>query len=80
MNEEISGKISAVGTRRCMKLIESGNAQKAFIAGDVEPHMLHKILDACKANGVLIELVQSKAELGKICRIEVDASVAVIAK
>jgi len=42
--------------------------------------MTKKILDACRQHNVAIELVESKAVLGKACRIDVDASVVVIAK
>ena len=80
MLEEVRSENAVVGMRRCMRLIESGNALKAFIAGDVEPNMTKKILDACRSKGVAIELVESKAALGKACHIDVDASVVVISK
>ena len=80
MLDEVRSKNAVVGLRHCMKLIESGNALKAFVAGDVEPNMTRKILDACHKNNVPIELAESKAALGKACRIDVDASVAVIKK
>ena len=80
MVEEVRVKKAIVGMRRSMKAIEQGLAQKAFIAGDVDPYMTRKILDACKEHGVAVELVASKAELGKACRIDVDASIAVLTK
>lgn len=78
MLEEVRSENAVVGMRRCMRLIESGDAAKAFIAGDVEPGMTRRILDACRVNGVAIELVESKSALGKACHIDVDASVVVI--
>jgi len=80
MLDEVRGKKAVIGMRRSMKLIESGMAEKVFIAGNVEPRMTGQILDACKAHGVPIELVSSKEELGKACRIDVDASVVVLPK
>lgn len=80
MIDEVRSKKAVVGMRRSMKLIESGNAEKAFIAGDVEPNMTRKILDACKAHKVPVELIASKAELGKACKIDVDASIVVLPK
>ncbi len=80
MIDEVRSKKAVVGTRRALKLIESGNASKAFVAGNVEPGITRRILDACKAHGVAIELVATKAELGKACGIDVDASVAVLPK
>ena len=80
MLNEVRRKKAVVGMRRCLKLIESGGAQKAFIAGNVEPGITRKILDACKAHKVDIELVATKQELGRACGIDVDASVAVVPK
>ena len=71
---------AVVGMRRSLKLIEAGEARKVFVAGDVEPNMTKTILDACRLAKVPIELVATKAELGKACGIDVDASVAVLPK
>ncbi len=80
MIDEVRSKKAIVGMRRSMKAIEQGQAAKAFIAGDVEPNMTRQILDACKAHGVPVELISSKSELGKACRIDVDASIVVLPK
>lgn len=80
MLDEVRSKKAVIGMRRSMKLIESGMAKKAFVAGDVEPGMTRRIVDACKAHKVPLELISSKAELGKACRIDVDASVVVLPK
>ena len=80
MLDEVRSKKAVIGMRRSMKLIESGMAEKAFIAGNVEPRMTGRILDACNRHGVPIELVSSKEELGKACRIDVDASIVVLPK
>lgn len=80
MLDEVRSKEAVVGMRRSMKLIESGMAEKAFVAGNVEPGMTRQIVDACKRYGVPIELVSSKEELGKACKIDVDASVVVLPK
>ena len=80
MLEDIRNEKVIVGMRRCMKTIEQGNAERAFVAGDVAPHLTKQILDACKEHGVVIELVKSKHELGRACKLDVDASVAVLPK
>ena len=80
MLEDIRNKKVIVGMRRSMKAIEQGNAQRAFVAGDVAPNLTKQILDACKEHGVAIELVKSKQELGRACKLDVDASVAVLPK
>lgn len=80
MLDEVRSKEAVVGMRRSMKLIEAGMAEKAFIAGNVEPNMTRQILEACKKHGVPIELVSTKEELGKACKIDVDASIVVLPK
>ena len=80
MLDEVRSKKAVIGMRRSMKVIEAGQAEKAFIAGDVEPNMTRQILDACKAHGVPVELISSKSELGRACKLDVDASVAVLPK
>ena len=80
MIEDIRNKKVIVGMRRSLKAIEQGNAEKAFVAGDVAPNLTKQILDACKEHGVAIELVRSKQELGRACKIDVDASVVVVPK
>jgi large subunit ribosomal protein L7A len=74
-----AGKAVA-GMRRSLKLIESGRALKAFVAGNTEPGLIRTILDACERAKVPVELVKTKSELGKACGIDVDASVAVLPK
>ncbi len=80
MLDEVRSKKAVVGMRRSMKLIESGMAEKAFVAGNVEPNMTRQIVEACRRNSVPIELISSKEELGKACRIDVDASIVVLPK
>ena len=80
MIDELKSRKVVVGLKKSLKVISSGKAEKAFVAGDVAPPITKEILDACKEHGVAIELVSSKHELGKACRIDVDASVAVIVK
>ncbi len=80
MLDEVRSKKAVVGMRRSIKLIEAGMAEKAFIAGNVEPNMTRQILEACKKHGVPIELVSTKEELGKACKIDVDASIVVLPK
>ena len=80
MLSEVRSKNAVIGMRRALKLIEADKASKAFIAGNVEPGITRRILDACKAHKVDIELVATKQELGRACGIDVDASVAVLPK
>ncbi len=80
MIDEVRSKKAVVGMRRSIRLIEAGLAKKAFIAGDVEPNITKQILEACKKHGVPVELIATKSELGKACKIDVDASVVVLEK
>ena len=80
MIDELKSQKVVVGLKKSLKVISSGKAIKAFVAGDIAPPITKEILASCKLNGVMVELVSSKHELGKACRIDVDASVAVIVR
>ena len=69
-----------VGLRTCVKAIEKGNAERAFVAADVAPAIHDGFIDLCKEFDVPVEEVPSKAALGKACHIDVDASVVVVRK
>ncbi len=69
-----------VGMRQTLKTLQRGRASKVFVASDVDSEMLEKIISLAKEKGVSLEYVDSSAELGKACGIEVGASCAAILK
>lgn len=67
-----------VGAKQTLKAVQGGQAKEVFVARDAEERVVRPILDLCRLNGVRITEVDSMAELGKACSIEVGAAVAAI--
>lgn len=69
-----------VGTRQSKKLLASGRAAKVYVARDADPHVTMPVVAMCDEKNVAVEYINSKKALGKLCNIDVDASVVVVKK
>lgn len=69
-----------VGTKQTLKAIKAGNAQKVFLAKDVDSHIALKIREECDSRGIKVESVESMKELGNACGITIGAATAAILK
>lgn len=69
-----------VGTRQSKRLLASGEAAKVYVARDAAPHVTMPVVELCDSQGVAVEYIDSKKMLGKLCNIDVDASVVVVKK
>lgn len=68
-------KSKVIGFKQTLRALRLNQAARVFLAEDVEASIVQKVLDACQAGGVVVERVPLKqAELGKLCKIEVGAS------
>jgi large subunit ribosomal protein L7A len=69
----------AVGTKQTIKALERGEAKAVYLARDADQRITTSVLELCKTNGVEIIYVDTMAQLGKACGIEVGAaSVAIL--
>ncbi len=68
----------AVGTRQTIKALERGKAKVIYLARDAEERIIKNLLELCKVNGVEVVHVDTMAQLGKACGIEVGAASAAI--
>ena len=78
--EGISSDSLIVGLRRSKKIIEAGNAKKAYVAEDIAPQMFDSVVAMLDEHSVDYETVASKTQLGKACRIDCDAAIVVVKK
>ena len=69
-----------VGVRQAKRLLSERNVSKAYIAKDADPYITDPIIKKLKKLDIETEIVSSKKELGKMCKIDVDAAIAVIKK
>ena len=69
-----------VGLRQSVKQIERDNVSEAIVAKDTDSYILNPFLELCKEKGIAVKYAESKKELGKMCRLDVGAAIAVIRK
>lgn len=67
-----------IGTKQTLKAMKNGNVEEVFIAIDADERLTKKVTDVAKQLDIPYVEVDSKAELGKACAIEVDASTVAI--
>jgi len=71
-------KHKTVGLKQTQRALEKGIVRCVYVAQDAEAHVLRPILDLCHNQQVQVIQVESMAELGRACGIEVRAAVAAI--
>lgn len=80
MQRLINADKRTVGAKQTKKLLESGQAQVVYIAGDAEEHVISPLLHLCNKKSIEVVNVDSMKELGKLCGIKVGAATAAISK
>ena len=65
-----------VGTRQVMR----GEATLVVVAQDAEPHVVRDLIRLCQEKDVPVVYVDSMAELGRACGIQVGAASAAVLK
>lgn len=77
--KETKNKI--VGLKQTLRGIQQDKVNQVFIACDVEDHIVRKINEACEEKQIpIIALNLTQKELGRLCQIEVGASIVAIMK
>ena len=69
-----------IGTKQTLKAIEKGTVEIVFIAKDAESKVTIPLVELCNQENVPIYYVDTMAELGKACKIDVGAATAAILK
>ena len=69
-----------VGMKQTLKAVERGEAEKVYLAKDVDDYISQKVKDTCQSYDVDIIMVDSMKELGEACGITVGAATAAILK
>lgn len=73
---ELSGKRFVVGAKQLRKVLNSGKAQKVYLAENADPAITLPIMEQCKLNGIPFAWVARMQDLGSACGIEVGAAAA----
>ena len=69
-----------VGAKQIRKALNSGRAQKIFLAENADPAITEPIEAMCKLNSVEYVWVKSMTDLGRACGIEVGAATAAVVR
>ena len=76
--KEIAGFSMVVGAKQLRKSLNSGRAQKVFLAQNADPAITEPIAEMCRKHHIQITWIRSMAELGRACGIEVGAAAAAV--
>lgn len=76
MLTELSTASKVVGVKQVRRAVESGRAQKVFLARDAEGRFTDPIAALCGEKGIPVETGASMEDLGRACGISVGAAVA----
>jgi large subunit ribosomal protein L7A len=75
--DAFSGYKKAVGIKESLKAVKNDTAAGVFIAKDADAVIVADIIALCREKNIPLIEAESMAYLGKACRIEVGAAVAV---
>lgn len=67
-----------VGQKRVLRALAAGEVTTAFVAKDADKFLVKPIEDFCLDNNVPCRAVETMAELGKACGIDVGAAAAAV--
>ena len=67
-----------VGTKQVLRALGEGKVAQVFLGKDAEPFLYNRINNLCSEKGVPVKAVDSMAELGKLCQVEVKTAAAAV--
>lgn len=77
MSDALSNKQYIIGAKQVKNAVKSGKASKVYIASDSDSEIISPIIALANECGIEIAYVQTRAELGRMCGIDVKAACAV---
>ena len=80
MLEKLDDGRKVVGLRRLMKALAAGEIASAYLADDADMFIRMQVTEACEKAGAKLIVVDTMAELGKACGIEVKTAAAGLKK
>lgn len=67
-----------IGTKQTLKSVQKGLAKAVFVAKDADNHVTDPLRRLCAEKGIEVITVETMAELGRACGIEVGSASAAI--
>ena len=78
MLQELKSAKKVIGAKQAKRAVTAGEAREVYIARDAEVRVVAPIRELCAERGVNVIEIETMAELGKACGIEVGAAVAAV--
>ncbi len=69
-----------VGAKQALRALKEGKAAHVFLCKDADDFLYRKVEAACEEANVPVTKMDSMAQLGKLCRVEVKTAAAAILK
>jgi large subunit ribosomal protein L7A len=69
-----------VGAKQTAKVLMNDQAEVVYVAKDADERVVRRVLELAKERNVPIVMVETMAELGKACNVEVKTATAVLIK
>ena len=76
--ETLKSADRVIGLKQVRKAVESGRAQRVFLAEDADAYVTEPLRMLCEERRIPIETVPSMKALGKACLIDVGAATAAL--
>ena len=80
MLEKLKNASKVVGTRRLLRAIQAGEIAEAYIARDADLYIVRQVREACNQANVRMVEVDTMAQLGQACGVEVKTASAGVRK
>ena len=80
MLEKLKNASKVVGTRRLLRAVQAGEIAEAYIARDADLYIVRQVREACNQANVRMVEVDTMAQLGQACGVEVKTASAGIRK
>ena len=69
-----------VGAKQVLRALAGGQAAHVFLGKDADGFIYHRINGLCEEKSVPVTVVDTMAELGKLCRVDVKTASAAVLK
>lgn len=69
-----------VGSKQVLRALNEDRAARVFLGRDADGFLYHRINGLCEEKRVPVTVVDSMAELGKLCQVDVKTAAAAVLK
>lgn len=72
--------VKVIGSKQVQRALKAGTLSRVYIAEDIDTFLYQKVRRAAEAAGVPVQTVNSSAELGRACGLEIASAAAGLPK